>query len=158
MGQLLLFTGCMHLAMFCVNTWLMRVLISCVFMSCFVWATGWWFCLLAMCLSRLVWAHGLSCVSLSHVDCQTPPFLLPDYWFICPTSPNSLLALFAPYLSPCVCSPVPDWRCMYIPCSLCVVFPSSQVCLVSPLGVVYVCIWFYFIIIKSPSTLHLWWK
>ncbi len=33
--------ACIHVVMSCVNTWLMSILISCMFMSCF--AYGWWF-------------------------------------------------------------------------------------------------------------------
>ncbi len=43
---------CFHVVMFCVNTWLMSFLISCVFMSCF--AHGWWFvCWPCACVSVL---------------------------------------------------------------------------------------------------------
>ncbi len=53
--------ACFHVVMSCVNTRLMSVLISCVFVSCF--AHGWWFVLLAMCLwFCFVWAHGF-CLS-----------------------------------------------------------------------------------------------
>ncbi len=41
-------TACFHVVMSCVNTWLMSILNSCMFMSCF--AHGWRFVLLAMCL------------------------------------------------------------------------------------------------------------
>ncbi len=62
---------CFHGVMFCVNTWLMSFLISCVFVSCF--EHGWWFVLLAMCLCFcFVWAHDFClsflCVMCSHVN------------------------------------------------------------------------------------------
>jgi len=56
-----------HVVMFCLNTWLMSVLISCVFMSRFVLAHGWWFILLTTCLCSHVCCEHLACVSLCHV-------------------------------------------------------------------------------------------
>ncbi len=71
--------ACFYVVMSCVNTWLMGILISCVFVSCF--AHGWWFVLLAMCLCIcFVWAHGF-CLSFlramcSHVNCLDPTHLV----------------------------------------------------------------------------------
>ncbi len=78
--------ACFHVVMSCVNTWLMSILISCQFVSCF--AHGGCFVLLAMCLCFcFVWAHGfclsVPCALMSIV--LTPPILFPDYWLICPT-------------------------------------------------------------------------
>ncbi len=80
--------ACFHVVVSCVNTRLMSILISCVFVSCF--AHGWWFALLAMCL-RFVLCEHMAFVLVFCVPCAlmsivlTPPILLPDYWLICPT-------------------------------------------------------------------------
>ncbi len=75
---------CIHVVMSCVNMWLMSILISCVFVSCF--AHGWWFVLLAMCLCFwFVWVHGfvlifcVPCALMSICLELTPPILLPEY-------------------------------------------------------------------------------
>ncbi len=71
--------------MFCVNTWLKSIHISCMFVSCST--HGWWFVLLSMCLCFcFVWAHGFCLSFLCAMSIVlTPPILLPDYWLIFPT-------------------------------------------------------------------------
>jgi len=72
---------CFYVVMFCLNTWLMSVLNSCVFMSRFVCAHGWWF------VWHVWWAHGFSSyVSLCHVLCSPVDLSSPlkfnqEIWF-----------------------------------------------------------------------------
>ncbi len=69
--------ACFPIVMFCVNMWLMSIIISCVFVSCS--AHGWWFILLAMSLCFL-FCLGLSCFVLCaiclHVNCLDPTCLV----------------------------------------------------------------------------------
>ncbi len=90
--------ACFHIVMFCVNTRLMSVLISYVFVSCLAQAHGLCFC--------FVWAQGF-CLLWFHVACAlmsivlTPPILLPDYWFVWSTCPHlsSLVTCLIPHLN-----------------------------------------------------------
>ncbi len=120
---------CFHVVMSCVNTWLMSFLISCVFVSCS--AHGWWFILLAMCLCFFVLCEHMACLVLFYVPCAlisivlTPPILLPDYWFICPTC-SSLPSSIAPYIiSLCLQSRV--GLLSYAVYTLCPVLPCQSV-------------------------------
>ncbi len=93
--------ACFHVVMSCVNTWLMSILIRCLFVSCF--AHGWWFvCWPCACVFVLCAHMALSSFSVCHVlSCQfvlTPPTLFPDYWLICPTCLCSLPSSFAPFI------------------------------------------------------------
>ncbi len=92
--------ACFYVVMSCVNTQLMSVLISCVFMSCF--AHGWWFVLLAMCLCfRFVWAHGFClsflCAMCSHVNCLDPTHLVT--WLLV-NLPHLCFPHYPPHLLP----------------------------------------------------------
>ncbi len=92
--------ACFHVVMSCVNTRLMSVLISCVFMSCF--AHGWWFVLLAMCLCfRFMWAHGFClsflCAMCSHVNCLDPTHLVT--WLLV-NLPHLCFPHYPPHLLP----------------------------------------------------------
>ncbi len=101
-----------------VNTWLMRFLISYVFVLVI--------CLLAVCLCFcFVWAHGF-CLSFlcAMCSCQfvlTAPILLLDNWFICPTC-YSLPSSIAPFnISLCLQSRVGSF--LYAVYSLCPALP-----------------------------------
>ncbi len=91
---------CFHVVMSCVNTRFMSVLISCVFVSCFV--HGWWFVLLAMCLwFCFVWAHGFClsflCAMCSHVNCLDSTHLVT--WLLV-NLPHLCLSRYPPHLLP----------------------------------------------------------
>ncbi len=94
--------ACYHVVMFCVNTWLISILISCVFVSCF--AHGWWFLFCWPCACVFVLCEHMAFVLVFCVPCAlisivlTLPTVLPDYWLICPTSLPSLSSSFAPFI------------------------------------------------------------
>ncbi len=110
-----------HVVMSCVNTWLMSILISCVFVSSF--AHGWRFVLLAICLCFcFVWAHGFClsflCAMCSHVNCLDPTHLVS--WFLVNLPHLSSLTLLVYSLYNLLVFPV-------LPCQAC------QLCCFSPL-------------------------
>ncbi len=114
---------CFHVVMSCVNTWLMSILISCVFVSSF--AHGWRFVLLAICLCFcFVWAHGFClsflCAMCSHVNCLDPTHLVS--WFLVNLPHlSSLVTLLVYSLYNLLVFPV-------LPCQAC------QLCCFSPTG------------------------
>ncbi len=74
--------ACFHVVMFCVNTWLMNILISCVFMSCF--AHVWWFvCWPCSCV--FVLCEHMAFVLVFCVPCALMPIVL--------TSPSCILII-----------------------------------------------------------------
>ncbi len=66
--------ACFHVVMSCVNTWLMSILISCVFVSCF--AHGWWFvcwpCAFIFVLCEHMAFVLVFCVPCAHVNLSWP--------------------------------------------------------------------------------------
>ncbi len=92
--------ACFYVVMSCVNTWLMSIVISCVFVSCF--AHVWWFLFCWPCACVFVLCEHMAFVLVFCVSCAvmsivlTPPIFLPDYWLICPTCLPSLPSSFAP--------------------------------------------------------------
>ncbi len=152
--------ACFYVVMSCVNTQLMSVLISCVFMSCF--AHGWWFVLLAMCLCfRFVWAHGFClsflCAMCSHVNCLDPTHLvtwllinLPHLCFLITLLICSLYNLLV-FAVPCWFVVECPWKYPVVSCLPCPALPcpalSSLVasCPVFPLRGSFCCfVLFYF--------------
>ncbi len=136
--------ACFYVVMSCVNTQLMSVLISCVFMSCF--AHGWWFVLLAMCLCFRLCEH-MAFVLVFCVPCAlmsivlTPPILLPDYWLICPTCVYLITLLICSlynllvFAVPCWFVVECPWMCRVLSCLAvpCPALPSLPAVLFFPL-------------------------
>ncbi len=85
--------ACFHIVMSCLSTWLMSILISCVFVSCLHMA-GDLFCWPCACV--FVLCEHMAFVLVFCVPCAlilivlTPLILFPDYWLICPTCLPSL--------------------------------------------------------------------
>ncbi len=139
---------CFHVVMFCVNTWLMSILISCLCpvlhmaSDLFCWP-------MCLCFLFCVSTWLVLFCSMCHV---TPPILLPDYWFICPTC-SSLSSSIAPFkISLCFESWVGSL--LFAVYALCPALPCPA-SLFFPYGVVFVC-FVYIIINKNPfSLLHL---
>ncbi len=142
--------ACFHVVMFCVNTQLMSVLISCVFVSClhmagdlFCWPCA---CVFVLCEHMaLVLVFCVPCALMSIV--LTPPILLPDYWLICPTCVYLITLLICSLYNLLVFA-VPCWFvvCILL-CPVCLVLSSLALSSLAkpgcqpvfPFGVVFVC-------------------
>ncbi len=147
--------ACFHVVMSCVNTWLMSILISCVFVSCLHMA-GDLFCWPCACVLCEHMAFSVChCALMSIV--LTPPILLPDYWLICPTCVylvtllicflyNLLVfAVLCQFVIACILScPV----CLIVPCHA---LPSLPAVLFFPYGVVFVACFVLFLINNAHS-------
>ncbi len=79
--------------MFCVNTQLMSLLISCVASDSVLLPCA---CVFVLCEHMAFVIVSVCYVLMSIV--LTPPILFPDYWFICPTCVVSLPSSFAPFI------------------------------------------------------------
>ncbi len=142
--------ACFHVVMSCVNTWLMSILISCVFVSCF--AHGWWFVLLAMCLwFCCMWAHGF--VLVFCVPCALMSICLD------PTHLISWLLVNLPHLSFLVTLLICSLYNLLVFAVLCWIFlaccPALPSCPVFPYGGFCLFVLFKFLQIKS-HLLHHW--
>ncbi len=130
--------ACFHVVMSCVNTWLMSIVISCVFVSRF--AHVWWFLFCWPCACVFVLCEHMAFVLVFCVSCAvmsivlTPPIFLPDYWLICPTCLPSLPSSFAPFIISFLlqfwASSLSNvsWPCLVLPCQ------ALPVVLFSPTG------------------------
>ncbi len=151
---------CFRVFMSCVNTWLMSILISCVFVSCF--AHGWWF-VCWPCAWVFVSKHGFClsflCAMCSHVNLSWPHsscFLIIGSFAppVFPCYPPHLLVLY----SPCVCSPMPVNHQCYpgcIPPCLVLASQAFALFLFFPLRSIFWC-WFSFILLIKAHLLHPW--
>ncbi len=79
--------------MFCVNTQLMSLLISCVASDSVLLPCA---CVFVLCEHMAFVIVSVCLVLMSIV--LTPPILFPDYWFICPTCVVLLPSSFAPFI------------------------------------------------------------
>ncbi len=132
--------ACFHVVMSCVNTWLMSILISCVFAhgcDLFCWPCA---CVFVLCEHMaFILVFCVPCALVSIV--LTPPILLPDYWLICPTCLPSLPSLFSPFIISLLdCLQSCASSSLMLPCVVfCLALPSLCCQSVFPYGVFFVC-------------------